>query len=207
MIPATKDWWATSGGAVCALAMCMGTSIAQDGPGKPEPPKNTAIKSPFVSPEDFPSVLARVQAAKPEIRKRHLDLLKPHYDLGDHPADAVTMDRNKPVQERVRSRHAEGLTWGKLAAMNPNDIRDRDLFPVGFLPLPHPNHREGGMLFPKFHIDEIKKQEARDLTRFDLDCDLPDYFLPEFPPPMFLTTRPDLGDVSPCSLSHRQPDA
>src|SRR4029077_696358 len=25
---------------------------------------------------------------------------------------------------------------------------------------------------------------------------LPDQFLPEFPPPMFLTTRPDLGDVS-----------
>ena len=52
------------------------------------------------------------------------------------------------------------------------------------------------MLFPKFHIDEIKKQEGRDLTRFDLDFDLPDHFLPEFPPPIFLTTRPDLGDVS-----------
>ena len=52
------------------------------------------------------------------------------------------------------------------------------------------------MVFPKFHIDEIKKQEGRDLTRFDLDFDLPDHFLPEFPPPIFLTTRPDLGDVS-----------
>jgi cytochrome c peroxidase len=52
------------------------------------------------------------------------------------------------------------------------------------------------MLFPKFHIDEIKRQEGRDLTRFDLDFDLPDHFLPEFPPPIFLTTRPDLGDVS-----------
>jgi cytochrome c peroxidase len=52
------------------------------------------------------------------------------------------------------------------------------------------------MLFPKFHIEEIKKQEARDLTRFDLDFDLPDHFLPEFPAPIYLTTRPDLGDVS-----------
>jgi hypothetical protein len=34
------------------------------------------------------------------------------------------------------------------------------------------------------------------LTRFDLDFDLPDHVLPEFPPPIFLTTRPDLGDVS-----------
>src|SRR5712691_3912703 len=52
------------------------------------------------------------------------------------------------------------------------------------------------MVFPKFEIEEIKKQEARDLTRFDLEFDIPDQFLPEFPPPMFLTTRPDLGDVS-----------
>ena len=52
------------------------------------------------------------------------------------------------------------------------------------------------MLFPQFEIDEIKKQESRDLTRFDLDYDLPDQFLPEFPPPIYLTTRPDLGDVS-----------
>ncbi|MCL4840029.1 MAG: cytochrome B6, partial [Thermoanaerobaculia bacterium] len=35
-----------------------------------------------------------------------------------------------------------------------------------------------------------------DLSRFDLDFDFPDHFLPEFPAPIFLTTRPDLGDVS-----------
>lgn len=52
------------------------------------------------------------------------------------------------------------------------------------------------MLFPKFLIDEIKKQEDRDLTRFDLDFDLPDHVLPEFPAAIYLTTRPDLGDVS-----------
>lgn len=52
------------------------------------------------------------------------------------------------------------------------------------------------MVFPRFHVDEIKRQEARDLTRFDIDFDLPDHFLPEFPAPIYLTTRPDLGDVS-----------
>ena len=88
------------------------------------------------------------------------------------------------------------MTWEKLGAMSPEDIKDKGLWPAGFLPLPHPNHPEGGMLFPKYHIEEIKKQEGRDLTRFDLDFDLPDHFLPEFPPPIFLTTRPDLGDVS-----------
>ena len=52
------------------------------------------------------------------------------------------------------------------------------------------------MVFPKHQIDEVKKQEGRDLTRFDLDFDLPTHLLPEFPPAIFLTTRPDLGDVS-----------
>ena len=80
--------------------------------------------------------------------------------------------------------------------MAPEEVRDKDLFPPGFLPLPHPNHPEGGMVFPRFHSDEIKRQEGRDLTRYDLDFDLPDHFLPEFPAPIYLTTRPDLGDVS-----------
>jgi cytochrome c peroxidase len=80
--------------------------------------------------------------------------------------------------------------------MSPQEVRDKNLFPAGFLPLPHPNQAEGGMLFPQFEIDEIKRQEARDLQRFDLDLDLPDHFLPEFPAPIFLTTRHDLGDVS-----------
>ena len=52
------------------------------------------------------------------------------------------------------------------------------------------------MVFPHFEIDEIKKLDGRDLTRFDLDFDLPDQFLPAFPPAIYLTTRPDLGDVS-----------
>jgi hypothetical protein len=34
------------------------------------------------------------------------------------------------------------------------------------------------------------------LQRFDVDFDLPDHLLPEFPPPIFLQTRPELGDVS-----------
>src|SRR6185369_16925601 len=42
----------------------------------------------------------------------------------------------------------------------------------------------------------VKKQTGRDLNRFDLEFDFPDHFLPEFPPAIFLTTRPDLGDVS-----------
>jgi cytochrome c peroxidase len=137
-----------------------------------------------------------MKAAKPEIMKRQMDLLKERYDLANRPAKDVTMSRGKPVQEGIRVKLPQGMTWEKLQAMSPEEIREKDSFPAGFFPLPHPNHPEGGMLFPKFHIEEIQKQEGRDLTRFDLDFDLPDHFLPEFPAPIYLTTRTDLGDVS-----------
>jgi cytochrome c peroxidase len=146
--------------------------------------------------EDIAIVKKRMIAAKPAIMKRQRALLEERYDLSDQSTRDVQMSRGKPVQVGVRTKLPAGLTWEKLAAMSPEAIKAQGLFPLGFFPLPHPNHPEGGMVFPKFHIDEIKKQEARDLTRFDLDFDLPDHFLPEFPPPMYLTTRLDLGDVS-----------
>jgi len=96
------------------------------------------------------------------------------------------------------------MTWEKLAALSPEEITARDAFPQGFLPLPHANQPEGGMVFPKFEIDELKKQEDRDLTRFDLDFDLPEHFVPEFPPPIYLTTRSDLGDVSKGKARHHR---
>src|SRR4030095_1899906 len=99
-------------------------------------------------------------------------------------------------QEGVRVKLPGGVTWDALATMSPAEVRQKGSFPAGLGPLPQGKQQEGGMTFPKFAIDEINKQEARDLTRVDLDFDLPDQFLPEFPPPIFLTTRPDLGDVS-----------
>jgi cytochrome c peroxidase len=146
--------------------------------------------------DDFAAVKAKMETAKPAIRKKHMALLEERYDLEDKAVKGATMSRGKALQAGPRSKLPEGMTWQLLGGMSPEDIKAKGVFPIGFLPLPHPNHPEGGMLFPKFHIDEIKKQEGRDLTRFDLDYDLPDHFLPEFPPPMYLTTRPDLGDVS-----------
>jgi len=156
----------------------------------------TSSYAPVVIQEDFADVMARMKSAKPEVMQRQMDLLNERYDLSNRPAQGVTMSRGKAIQEGVRTKLPEGVTWEMLSAMSPDEIREKDLFPAGFFPLPHPNHPEGGMVFPTFHIDEIKKQEGRDLTRFDLDFDLPDHFLPEFPAPIFLTTRPDLGDVS-----------
>jgi cytochrome c peroxidase len=159
------------------------------------PQKGTSY-APVDLKEDMGDVIARMTAAKPEVMARQMDLLKERYNLASRPASHVTMSRRKSIQEGVRVTLPHGVTWDKLQAMSPDEIRMADSFPAGFFPLPHPNHPEGGMVFPTFHIQEIQKQEGRDLTRFDLDFDLPSHFLPEFPSPMYLTTRPDLGDVS-----------
>ncbi len=153
--------------------------------------------SPVVIPEEFETIAKRMEAAKPQIMERQMQLLQERYDLSDRPARGVAMSRGKAVQGGVRARLPDGIkSWQELAAMAPEEIRHKGLWPIGFLPLPHPNHPEGGMLFPKEHLDLVKKQDDRDLTRFDLDFDLPQHLLPEFPPPIYLTTRPDLGDVS-----------
>ena len=86
-----------------------------------------------------------------------MTLLEQRYDLSDKQTDQVKMSRGKALQTGVRVRLASGMSWDKLAEMTPKQIRNQGLMPKGFLPLPHPNHPEGGMLFPKFHIDEIKK--------------------------------------------------
>ncbi|MBU0509664.1 cytochrome B6 [bacterium] len=152
--------------------------------------------SPVVIKEAFETTMARMKAAKPDVMQRQADLLAERYDLSDRPAEGVAMSRGKPIQAGVRVKLTPGTTWAELANMPPAEIRNKGLFPKGFLPLPHPNHAEGGMVFPQHHIDEINKQEGRNLTRFDLDYDLPTHLLPEYPPPIYLTTRTDLGDVS-----------
>ena len=151
---------------------------------------------PLLKGEPLAEVIARTQKEKPGFAKRQQDLLAARYDLTDRPATGVTMTRGKAVQDGVRVKLSANMTWDQLAALSPDEIRKRNAWPGGFLPLPHPHHEAGGMIFPKPLIDETIKQTARDLTRFDLDFDLPDHLLPEFPAPVFLVTRPDLGDVS-----------
>ena len=146
--------------------------------------------------EDLDAVMKRTQQEKPQFAKRQQDLLMQRYDLSDRPASGVTMSNGKAVQDGVRVKLKSGATWQSLASMTPEEIKSRDLWPEGFYPLPHPHHEAGGMIFPQPTIDETKKQTDRDLTRFDLDFDLPQHLLPEFPAPIYLTTRPDLGDVS-----------
>jgi cytochrome c peroxidase len=178
-----------------ACALVIGVVHAQNPPA-PNPNEKKSSYAPVDIKEDFASIMARMSAAKAGVMRRQMDLLAQRYDLANRAAPDAKMFRGKAVQDGVRVRPPSGMTWEQLAALEPDAVRDRDAFPAGFKPLPHANHPEGGMIFPRFHIDEVNRQEQRDLTRFDLDFDIPEHFLPEFPPPIFLTTRPDLGDVS-----------
>jgi cytochrome c peroxidase len=164
-------------GLAAGLAVVLGVLSAQDA-------QRASSYAPVDIHETFLSIMTRMTAAKAEIMRRQLALLDQRYDLSNRPTQGATMSKGKPLQEGVRIKLPGGATWDQLAKLAPEQIKERDLFPAGFQPLPHPNHAEGGMLFPKFEIDEIKKEEARDLTRFDLDFYIPDHFLPEFPAPI-----------------------
>src|SRR4051812_20764689 len=145
----------------------------------------------------FTAVKTADEAQKPQVMQRQTELLNQRYDLSDRPTPGVMMSGGrKPIQGDVRVKLPPGVTWDSLAAMSPDEIRQRGLLPAGFMPLPHVKQATGGQVFPKNQIDEIERREARNLKRFDVDFDLPDRFTPEFPPPLFLTTHPELGDVS-----------
>jgi cytochrome c peroxidase len=137
------------------------------------------------------------EAAKPAVLRRQRDLLTARYDLADKPmAGAMMSGGRKAVQDAVRVKLRSGTTWDQLAQMSPADIKSKELLPAGFMPLPHVKQATGGQVFPREQIDTIAREESRDLNRFDVDFDLPEHLTPEFPPPIFLTTRPELGDVS-----------
>lgn len=191
--------------ALAALAVAIGLASwnpigAQPPTAQPKP--KPAAQEPRTSSYDqvspvllgqvsFAEMKAKDLAEKAEVMARQQKLLETRYDLSPSPDPKVQMTRGKPIQVGPKARLPAGMTWDKLAALSPAEIREQGLFPQGYLPLPHPKHLAGGMLFPQMEIKALPR-----LQRFDLDFDLPEHFLPEFPPAIFLTTRKDLGDVS-----------
>ena len=81
-------------------------------------------------------------------------------------------DAKKPVQGGVRLKLPEGVKWDSLAAMSPQEVRERSLLPAGFMPLPHVKQATGGQVFPDRQIDEVRRQEDRDLRRWFLSWTL-----------------------------------
>ena len=129
-----------TGVAFAAVTIALGSAFAQQGP------RGISSYAPVTIVEPFSAILERLSGQKPAVAQEHMALLNARYDLSNRPAAGVTMDRTKPVQEGVRVKLIAGTTWDSLAAMTPEQIRDGNLFPFGFLPLPHPKHQEGGMV-------------------------------------------------------------
>lgn len=129
---------------------------------------------------------------KSKVNAERAQHMKRRYHFTGKVTRDVTMTRGKALPVGPVARLPEGVTsWEALAALSPEEIRKRDLFPLGFRPLSHPAHTAGHQLFPQMWLNHHPEHE-----RFDVDFDIPEAYLPEFPPPLFLTTRPDLGDVS-----------
>ncbi len=151
---------------------------------------------PVVIEKSFKETMEMDSEAKQKYDKRQQKLLEKRYDLSDMPSDTMMSAGRKPVQQGVRVKLHGDVTWEELSEMTPAEIKKKNLFPMGFRPLPHSKHSTGGQVFPQNQIDKMQKLESRDLERFDTEFDIPAHFTPEFPPPIYLTSRPDLGDVS-----------
>ncbi|MCA1686998.1 MAG: cytochrome B6, partial [Planctomycetia bacterium] len=139
--------------------------------------------------ETFDEVMQADVAAKPKVMADQKRLLESRYDLTPRPDPEAKMSRGKPLPVGPTARLRDGLDWERLGSMAPDQIREAGAFP--YPSLPHPKHATGGQVFPKQQIAVFPR-----LERFDVDFDLPDAFLPEFPPAIFLQNRPELGDVS-----------
>jgi cytochrome c peroxidase len=139
--------------------------------------------------KSFAEVMKQDIEEKPQVMSDQRKLLEARYDLEPKLDREATMSRGKPLCVGPTARLAKGMTWEKLDQLSPAEIREKDLFP--YPSLPHPKHAAGGQVFPKMQIEMFPR-----LERFDVDFDIPEAFLPEFPPAIFLSSRPELGDVS-----------
>ena len=176
-----------AGGVLASLAAFV--AIAD-----PLPPSATYRPLPTLP---FAVVKANDEAEKPRVLQDQQAVLNQRYELSNNPIPGVMMSGGrKAVQGGVRVKLPAGTTWDALAGMTPDEIRQRGLLPAGFIPLPHVKQATGGQVIPSNQIDEIRTQESRNLRRFDVEFDLPDTLTPEFPPPIFLSGHPELGDVS-----------
>ncbi len=127
---------------------------------------------------------------KPDLMRDVREYMNRRYDFGEKSVAGHFMSGGKPIMRGPVARlPSEVDSFAELAGLAPAEIKRRDLFP--YKPLAHPLQSTAHMVFPpewiKVHPDH---------ARIDVDMDFPTAYLPEFPPPLFLTTHKELGDVS-----------
>jgi len=166
---------------IAASITALAASSLAEGP--PRKPPATASKQ-------FIATMQDLAAARPAISKRANDLLAQRYDLSGKVDPSLRMSGGKKPVPVGPTARLKGISWDELAALPPDQIKRRGVFP--YLPMTHPlEPGGGGMVFPPSQL-----RSHPELDRVDVGFDIPDAYLPEFPPPLFLTTHPQLGDVS-----------
>ncbi len=128
---------------------------------------------------------------KPKLMSDVRAYMETRYDFHGRTIDGQTMSGGrKGIPAGPVARLPEGIaSYEELANISKKRMRDQDIFP--YKPLAHPLQSTAHMLFPPSWIKAHPEHE-----RMDVDFDIPDAYLPEFPPPMFLTTHKELGDVT-----------
>jgi cytochrome c peroxidase len=171
----------------------------------PYPPGGPGVRTPFdlykyagrgasswgtpALPMTFDAWLAFHRNQKPKLMADVRAFMASRYDFSGTAMPGVTMTRGKPIMLGPVARLAAGVTFDQLSRMTAEEIKARDAFP--YKPLAHPLQTTAHMVFPAEWTKVHPEHE-----RIDVDLDIPDQYLPEFPPPMFLTTHKELGDVT-----------
>ena len=127
---------------------------------------------------------------RPKLMAECREHMKSRFDFHGKAIAGAKMSGGKPIMLGPVARLPKGFdSWEELAKLPPEEVKKRDIFP--FLPLAHPLQTTAHMVFPQAWLRSHPEHE-----RMDCDFDIPDNYLPEFPPPMFLTTHKELGDVT-----------
>jgi len=125
----------------------------------------------------FEEIYNAAVANKPNVSARQRKLLESRYNLKPRLDLTATMSRGKPLVVGPTARLPQGMDWDRPAAMNPAEIRRQDTIPYKALPHPVQGGGLGGQVFPQVQIKMFPR-----LERYDVEFDLPEAFLPEFPP-------------------------
>ncbi len=175
--------------AMVTLSVFATVSVIVDAVHAKEMKMQESSYAPVMITKTFEAVREMDVAEKPEVMSKHMELLRKMYDLSGKTDLNATMSGGKPLLVGPTAKLRNGMTWESLGSLSPEEIKQKGVFP--YTPLPHVKHATGGMV-----VAPMQLKTHPELVRFDVDFDLPEDFLPEFPPPLFLISRPDLGDVS-----------
>ncbi|HZU36823.1 MAG TPA: hypothetical protein VFA18_12970, partial [Gemmataceae bacterium] len=128
-------------------------------------------------PMSWEAWVEKCQTMKPKLMADVQAYMNGRYDFSGRAIPGVHMSGGKAIMAGPVARLPAGVaTWDELDRLSPEEIKRRDIFP--YKPLAHPLQSTAHIVFPAAATRVHPEQE-----RMDVDMDIPDAYLPEFPPP------------------------